>query len=159
VTTSSLTKCCGFGPGRTGWIFGPPDVLDRAESVEEASCGEPPAVWGTAMASALTHADAALERGRALAAAARPVIDAWVEATPDVSWTPPTAGITGLVRIEGLRDSMTFAKRLRAELDCQVVPGAYFGAEGTIRVSFGLPPKDLQAALDVLALGIPPLRA
>ena len=85
-------------------------------------------------------------------------MDAWMAETPLVEWTPPVAGLSGLVRVEGLTDSAAFAARLRAELDVQVVPGSYFGAEGTIRVSFGLPPAQVRAALDVLALGIPPLR-
>jgi aspartate/methionine/tyrosine aminotransferase len=61
------------------------------------------------------------------------------------------------VRIEGLTDSRAFGERLREELDLQVVPGSFFGAEGHVRVSFGLPPRAVAAALDVLALGIPPL--
>lgn len=158
VVTSSFTKCYGAGPLRAGWVLAEPEVIERVESVEEAVCGVPPGPWLATLAAVVPHAGALLERGRALAAAARPVVDAWIASTPDVSWTPPVAGITGLVRVEGLRDSLRFARALRSELGVQVVPGAFFGAEGTIRISFGLPPRELQAALDVLALGIPPLR-
>lgn len=158
VVTGSFTKCCGLGPFRTGWIFADPAILERVEAVEEAVCGVPPGPWLAGIAACLPHVDTLLARGRAIAAARRPIMDAWLAATPHVAWSaPPAAGISGLVRVEGLRDSMTFARRLREELDVQVVPGAYFGAEGTIRVSFGLPEAQLRAALDVLALGIPPL--
>lgn len=154
VSTGSYTKCYGLGPVRAGWIFAPVEVVRRLESVEEAACGVPAAPWMTVLAEIPSRAQPLLDRGRALAAARLPIVERWIEETRGVSWTPPVAGITGLVRIDGLRDSLRFAKRLRSELDVQVVPGAYFGSEGTIRVSFGIEEKPLRDALDVLALGI-----
>jgi aspartate/methionine/tyrosine aminotransferase len=58
------------------------------------------------------------------------------------------------VTVDGLTDSLRFARRLRRELDVQVIPGAFFGVEGTLRLSFGLSPAALQQALDVLTLGL-----
>jgi aspartate/methionine/tyrosine aminotransferase len=157
VVTSSLTKCYGLGGLRAGWLFAPPELLARADLVEEILYGVPPATTTRLAAQALERADDLLARGRAAAAAGRPVIDAWIASTPRVSWVAPDAGITGLVRIEGLTDSKEFGARLREELDLQIVPGSFFGAEGHVRVSFGLPPRAVAAALDVLALGIGPL--
>ena len=157
ITMSSLTKCYGLGGLRAGWLFAPPAVLARADLIEEILYGVPPSTTMRLAAQALERADALLARGRAAAAAGRPVIDAWIASTPRVSWVAPDAGITGLVRIEGLTDSLAFAERVREELDLQIVPGAFFGAEGHVRLSFGLPPRTVAAALDVLALGIPPL--
>jgi aspartate/methionine/tyrosine aminotransferase len=153
IVTSSLTKCYGLGGLRAGWIFAPPEVVARADEIEEILFGVAPSPTIALAAQALLHADELLARGRAFAAAGRPVMDAWIASTPHVSWTPPDAGLSGLVRVEGVTDSMRFAARLREELD------AFVGAEGTIRVSFGLEPKLLQAALDVLAMGIPALRS
>jgi aspartate/methionine/tyrosine aminotransferase len=158
VTMSSLTKCYGIGGPRVGWVMAPPEVRARVESVAEVTYGVDPVPSIALAVAALPRADAILQRSRRVAARARPVIDAWVEETPSTSWRPPDAGITGLVRIDGLTDSMTFARRLREELDVQVVPGAFFGAEGHLRISFGLPPAQLQKCLEVLALGIEPLR-
>jgi aspartate/methionine/tyrosine aminotransferase len=157
IAMSSLTKCYGLGGLRAGWLFAPPEVLEQADLVEEILYGVPPVTTTRLAAQALERADALLARGRAAALAGRPVIDAWMASTPRVSWAAPDAGISGLVRIDGLTDSLAFAGRLREELDLQVVPGAFFGAEGHVRLSFGLPPKTVAAALDVLALGIPPL--
>ncbi len=159
LTCGSLTKCYGLGGVRAGWIFGPPAALERVECVEEITYGVPPAPVVELAAQGMERADELLARGRALAAEARPVMDEWIASTPRVSWVRPDAGLTGLVRIDGLADSRAFASRLRRELDVQVVPGSFFGAEGHIRVSFGLPPAALREALDVLALGIPPLVA
>jgi aspartate/methionine/tyrosine aminotransferase len=154
VTTSSLTKCYGVAGPRCGWIFAPPDVVERLDMVSEITCGVLPSTSHGPAVRGLELADASIARARRTAARALPVIDAWVERTPGVSWTPPDGGHTGLVFVDGLSDSTALSRRLRVELDVQVVPGAYFGCEGSLRVSFGLPPAQLQQALDVLALGL-----
>ncbi|MCG3135564.1 MAG: Histidinol-phosphate aminotransferase [Planctomycetes bacterium] len=154
VATGSFTKCYGVGPVRAGWIIAPPEVIRRVESIEETACGVPSAQWMTVLAEVPSRVQPLLDRSRSTAAARLPVVERWIEETRGVSWMRPAAGITGLLRIEGLRDSIRFARELRAELGVQVVPGAYFGAEGAVRISFGTPEADLRAALDTLALGI-----
>lgn len=154
VCTSSLTKCYGVGGGRIGWIAGPSEVVERADRIVEITHGVDPIPWIDVAVRALERADALLARGREAARRGRRVMDPWVEATPGVSWTPPAGGITGLVHVDGLTDSMDLARRLRADLDVQVVPGGFFGANDALRVSFGLPPARLQAALETLGLGL-----
>ncbi len=154
ICTSSLTKCYGLGGARAGWIAAPPDVLDRAEALVEITHGVDPMPAGDVAIRGLRHADELLGRGRAAARRGRRVMDAWIAATPDVDWVAPAGGITGLVRVAGMTDSMAVARRLRHDLDVQVVPGAFFGADDALRISFGLPPAQLARALETLALGL-----
>lgn len=158
VTTSSLTKCYGLGPLRAGWIFGDGAVLARCDELAEVTAGPPNAAWAHLFASVLPHATRLLDRGRRIAADARPVIDGWIDTQAHVSWTPPAAGITGFLQIDGLKRSARFAESLRRELDVQVIAGSEFGDDAGVRVSFGLAPAELASALDVLALGIGALR-
>jgi aspartate/methionine/tyrosine aminotransferase len=158
VCLSSLTKCYGLGGLRAGWVIADPEIVARADDLAEIAGGAPPTATLHLASRALARGDELLTRGRAFAAVGRPLMDEWMAATPNVSWVPPAAGISGLVRVDGVADSIGFAERLREELDVQVSPGAYFGAEGHVRVSFGLPPKDLAAALCVFGMGIPALR-
>ena len=154
LTVSSLTKCYGVAGARAGWICAPPHVLERIDLITEITCGVPPSTsFGVAL-NGLRCADTLRKRALRTAKRARPVVDAWVDRTDGVSWQAPDAGLTGLVTVDGLTDSLRFARSLRRELDVQVIPGAFFGAEGTLRLSFGLPPASLQQALDVLALGL-----
>lgn len=153
-TVSSLTKCYGVAGARAGWIQAPPAVLTRVDAITEITYGVPPSTGFGVALNGLACADTLRRRSLRTAQRARPVMDAWIERTPGVSWTPPDAGLTGLVRIDGLTDGHALARRLREELGVQVVPGAFFGAEGTLRLSFGLPPAALQEALDVLTLGL-----
>jgi len=154
VCTSSMTKCYGLGGVRAGWIAGPPEVIDRAEALVEITHGVDPIPAGDVAVRGLRHADALLARGRDVARRGRRVMDAWIAATPGIDWVAPAGGITGLVRVEGLTDSMDVARRLRSDLDVQVVAGGYFGADDSLRISFGLPPARLSRALETLALGL-----
>jgi aspartate/methionine/tyrosine aminotransferase len=158
IALSSLTKCYGLGGLRAGWVFADPEILDRAADVADIVHGSHPTATLDLAAHALVHGDAILDRTRGAAAAGRPLMDEWIAATPGVSWVPPAAGLTGLVRIDGVSDSVRLAARLREELDLQVVPGAHFGAEGHLRLSFGRPPADVAAALCVLGMGLGALR-
>ena len=154
ICTSSLTKCYGVGGGRIGWLAASPAVIARADHIVEITHGVDPMPAVDVAIRALEHADRLLARGREFSRRGRRVMDAWVDATPGVSWTPPAGGLTGLVRIDGLTDSMSLARRLRADLDVQVVPGGFFGADDALRISFGLPPAKLQQALETLTLGL-----
>lgn len=154
VTCSSLTKCYGVSGARLGWILAPPRVVDRITALVEITQGAEPAPTVALLDAAVAIARPLLEEGRRIAARGRRVMDAWIEGEPRASWVPPAAGLTGLVHLEGLTDSMAFARDLRRELDVQVVPGAFFDAEGAVRVSFGLPPALLQQALDTFSLGL-----
>jgi len=154
IVTSSLTKCYGWGPARAGWIFGPDEVVRRAEHVREITHGVDPLPSLRAALVGVRNADALLARGRGIAQRARPVMDAWIGGEQRLSWTPPAGGITGLVNVPGCEDSLQLTRRLRADLDVQVVPGRFFCAEGTLRISFGLPPAQLSRALETLSLGL-----
>lgn len=154
VCTSSLTKVYGVSAPRLGWIAAPPAVTRRIAEVRAVVHGVDPVPSIAHAVRALSVADELRARSRRLARRARRVMDGWVEREERVTWVPPDAGLTGLVRVEGLRDSLELARALRRELDVQVVPGAFFGAEGHLRLSFGLPPAALQRALDVLSLGM-----
>jgi aspartate/methionine/tyrosine aminotransferase len=154
VVTNSLTKACGLGQERLGWILGPPHVVARAARIEEVVVGMPPAAWVHTAAAVAPHADRLVATARERAAASRAVVDRWIATTPGVSWVPPAAGFCGLLTIDGLRDSAAFSRRLREELDCQVVPGTWFGTDGAVRIGYSGAPDEVAAALDVLALGI-----
>ncbi len=154
VCTSSMTKCYGVGGGRLGWIAAPPHVIERADRIVEITHGVDPMPVADVALRALAQADALLARGREVARRGRRVMDAWMAATPGVDWVPPAGGITALMHVAGLRDSFAVTRRLRTDLDVQVVAGAHFGSDDALRVSFGLPPARLQRALETLALGL-----
>lgn len=69
--------------------------------------------------------------------------------------SPPAAGLYVFLPIKALgveeMDSIAFCTRVLNEANVAMVPGAPFGAEGYVRLSFGAEPAELQAAVQALA--------
>ncbi len=69
--------------------------------------------------------------------------------------TAPAAGLYVFLPMSALgateTDSMAFCARVLSEANVAMVPGAPFGAEGYVRLSFGAEPAELQAAAEKLA--------
>lgn len=69
--------------------------------------------------------------------------------------TPPAAGLYVFISMAALgvgeTDSIAFCTRVLNEANVAMVPGAPFGAEGYVRLSFGADPTELEAAVQALA--------
>ena len=69
--------------------------------------------------------------------------------------TPPAAGLYVFLPMAALgvteTDSFAFCTRILNEASVAMIPGAPFGAEGYVRLSFVAEPSELQAAVQVLA--------
>jgi aspartate/methionine/tyrosine aminotransferase len=148
VSWSSATKCFGYSSLRAGWI------VTRDESLADALHAsshylhvEYPAATAALATEVLRQAPALRERAESQVRAARRVIDRWIAAEPRVDWIPPSAGLSGLIRLPELMQDVRFAQHLRERYETQVVPGTMFEAPGTVRVSFGLPEGELEQAL------------
>lgn len=84
--------------------------------------------------------------------------DALIEALNqnfNLQLTPPAAGLYVFLPMTALSvtetDSIAFCTRVLNEANVAMVPGAPFGAEGYVRLSFGAEPVELQAAVQALA--------
>ena len=62
----------------------------------------------------------------------------------------PEAGITGLVKLPEGMSGRDLAVRGRERGRVYLVPGEFFGAPGTVRLSFGAGEDRVQAGLDRL---------
>ena len=148
IVTSSLTKAHGLGGLRIGWILADPGKIERITNWNDLICPAHP-VPSIAVATAyLPRAAEFLTRTRAMVEERLAQADRWVRARRDVSWVTPAGGITGFLRLENSLDSEAFAEHAWARHGVRVIPGAYFGAKGHVRISYGLPARDLEAALD-----------
>jgi aspartate/methionine/tyrosine aminotransferase len=159
VATSGLTKAHGLGGLRIGWILAPRDVVERVSAVNDLVCPAHPTPSIAIALAYLPKAAEASERTRAEAAERLAVADAWVASREDVSWVRPAGGLTGLLRLRGAFDGDRLARHALARHGVQVIPGSFFGAPGHVRVSYGLPPGDLRAALDSLGRALDDLAA
>lgn len=148
VSWSSTTKCFGFSALRTGWIVTAERDAAQAFRLAANYFHVDPPLASLAMATQVMQRAPALEQLAARAIApARAIIDRWIAEESRVDWVPPSAGQTGLVRLPELTSDVAFARHLRDAYDTQVVPGSMFEAPGFVRVSFNLPPEQLEQAL------------
>lgn len=148
VSWSSSTKVFGFSALRTGWIVAGNDDVARAIRLATDYLHVHAPVATTMLGTRVLKAAAELEAAAAgQAARGREIVETWLQSEARVSWVPPTAGITGCLRLPHFLQDLPFAEHLRGRYDTQVVPGAMFECPGYIRVSFGIEPGDLQQGL------------
>ena len=88
----------------------------------------------------------------------RAVLRTWAASNERLSLVAPRAAAMALVRYSHEISSVELTDRLREEQSVLVVPGSHFGIEGTLRIGYGVPSEDLEAALGritVLLDGLP----
>ena len=141
ITTGSVSKALGLQGLRTGWLIcrDPGLVMDAVILRENSS--EIMNVLGEHLAEIALSPERlvpALERARAQGRANLARLDAFVEATPGLSWRVPRAGLIGLARLpEGL-DGEDFARRLLAPpYRTFLLPGSAYGEPQHIRLGVG----------------------
>lgn len=147
VVTNSLTKAHGLGGLRVGWILAAPALVESIARWNDI-VNPAHAVPSLAVAKAyLPSAAARVAVTRARADAHRALTIDWVRGRRDVAWSAPDGGITGLLALPPGTDDVAFAETARRDFDVVVVPGRFFRAPGHVRLSFGLAPDALPAAL------------
>ncbi|CAL8469890.1 g9432 [Coccomyxa elongata] len=151
ICVGSLSKAFGLPGLRLGWLVGPPDFVEQAWRRHE---------YATIAASTVSMhlAEIALApeaRGRLLARNRRLIRDGyarlsrWVESSEGLlSMWPPDATALGFVRYHLNAPSVKVAHALRTKGDVLVGAGAHFGIEHHLRITHGLEPHVLEAALE-----------
>jgi len=148
VSWSSTTKAFGFSALRAGWVV--TRDLELAQALRAASLYfhvDSPLASIALATRVMRHAPALAARAQRSIARVKTVVDRWIANEPRVTWVPPSAGQTGLIRLPDLMQDLAFAQHLRERYDTQVVPGAMFEAPGAVRLSFNLPVDRLEQAL------------
>lgn len=148
ISWSSTTKAFGFGALRAGWIVS-----------RNKACAEAMAMAAHYLQVDMPHAslelatrvlcNSAMLEGHAQKACARglQMVSDWIEREPRLSWVRPAAGASCVIRLPDLLSDQAFAEHLRATHDTQVVPGSFFEAPGTVRLSFAGDPELLSEGL------------
>ncbi|MFK7870246.1 MAG: pyridoxal phosphate-dependent aminotransferase [Roseobacter sp.] len=141
ITTGSVSKALGLQGLRTGWMIcqDPQLIMDAVILRENSSeimniMGETiaeialrPDRYSTALAKARQDGQANLRR-----------LQGWVDATPQITWVPPQAGLIGLGRLPEGVDSDALARRVLGEpYRTFVMPGSAYGQSSYIRLGVG----------------------
>lgn len=151
IACGSLSKAYGLPGLRLGWVLAPPDILEECAARQD---------YTTITAGMLANhlAEYALEpenlsriqqRTRHLLQEGYATLEEWGrEQGERFTWVPPQAGAIAFIRYQPPVRSEEFILRLAEVESTYAAPGAHFGVEQHIRISYGLPPTFLREALD-----------
>lgn len=152
----SFSKAWAMTGWRLGWLIGPEDLYPKiAQLIAVNNTGATTfAQWGGL--AAITEGDDFIAEMVACCREGRDVVDEFVRGHNAITWARPEGAFYGFLAIEGLTDSLSFAKALLAETRVGVAPGMAFGVPGDpeierhIRICFAQDKTRLQEALDRL---------
>ena len=147
VSSGSMSKSYSLAGLRTGWVAGPPEVIQRCLDVRDyttISCGELDDVLATV---ALEHVDAVLERSLAIVRGNLALVDEWLAGEPRLHCVRPRAGTTALIRYDHAPTSVDLCQELFDFNGAFVVPGIAFGEERSLRLGYACARETLVGGL------------
>jgi aspartate aminotransferase len=155
AVVGSFSKTYAMTGWRIGYALGPQAVLDGLAAIQSHATSNPTSFAMTGALAALRDAEpdvrAMLDEFRVR----RDLVVEGLNAIPGVSCRPPAGAFYAFPRVaDRYRDgegSTGFAERLLEEARVAVVPGAAFGDDAHIRLSFACSRDDLRLGLERMA--------
>jgi aspartate/methionine/tyrosine aminotransferase len=152
IAINSFSKSWSMTGWRLGWITAPPALGPALEKLNEFNISHPTTFvqWGgvAALEEGEAYVGALVERYRR----ARDLVFQRLGAMRRVRLAPPEAAFYFFFAVEGMDDSLAFARRLVHECKVGLAPGSAFGAagEGRLRLCYATSLPKLTEALDRL---------
>ncbi len=153
IQVNSFSKTWAMTGWRLGWLVAPAafgEVLDQL--IEFSTSGSQAFLQEGALAALGPEGDAfaaeMIERCRI----GGEIVFQRLSALPRVAIARPTASFYAFFRVEGVEDSLAFAKRILEETGVGLAPGSAFGpgGEGHLRLCYASAPDRIAAAMDRL---------
>jgi aspartate/methionine/tyrosine aminotransferase len=152
MAVNSITKCLGVPWARAGWLLSPKEAAERAALIDLYTVGlAPPSAWAWG-ATALTTADALLERARRLQAGKRELVnDFALRQAGKLAWNPPPeqGWFAWFTDARGRHLTSVIERGIEA-LGVVVSPGEFFGDPRSFRLSWTAAPEIVAAGLERL---------
>lgn len=153
IVINSFSKSWAMTGWRLGWLTHPLSVGTYLANLVEFNTSGTPAFLQHAGVTAVRNGEdlvaSMVERCRR----GRDVIGNCLADLPRVRYSPPEAAFYAFFAVDGMTNSLDFAKRLVHEAGVGVAPGTAFGPEGEgfLRLCFARAPETLEAAAERLA--------
>ena len=150
LCTAGLSKAYGLPGLRTGWVVGPPKMVERLWGYHDYTSIGPSMLTDRLASVALEPERRAwiLNRTREILLRNYPAMHAWLESHADsFSHVPPKAGAIAWAGLRSGRNSARMAEELREKKGVLLVAGEQLGMESFVRFGFGGDPDHLQKAL------------
>jgi aspartate/methionine/tyrosine aminotransferase len=155
IVCNSFSKTWVMTGWRLGWLVVPEGARDAiTELVEVMHSGVAPFIQHAGVAA--VRDTEAMSRFREHCADGRTLVGEALSGINRVHYAAPDGAFYAFVGVEGLTDSLAFAKRLVHEQKVAVAPGVAFGdaGEGYLRICFAQSANKLQSAMERLRNGL-----
>lgn len=157
VVVNSFSKTWAMTGWRLGWLVGPPEIVAvMGKLIQYNVSGAPTFIQHAAVTAVREGEDFARSMTERYRAGRALVLDA-LRGLNRVQVAPPEGAFYAFIKVDGMKDSVAFAKEILAKTKVGLAPGAAFGVggEGHLRLCFAASRDRLAPALERL---IPILR-
>jgi aspartate aminotransferase len=153
IVVNSFSKSWAMTGWRLGWLAVPPDLLPIMEKLVEFNSSGSPTFLQHAGIVAIRDGEDFVARFVARCRAARDIAIDGLSACRRVEVVRPEGAFYAFLRVDGMTDSLAFAKEALARAKVGLAPGSAFGpmGEGYLRLCFARDPQQVAAAVARLA--------
>ncbi|MBI4473154.1 MAG: pyridoxal phosphate-dependent aminotransferase [Acidobacteria bacterium] len=152
LVVNSFSKTYNMTGWRLGYAIGDERIIKLMTKVEEFIISSPPAMIQQAGIVALRDGEPYVQEIRDRYAQRRKIVMDRISQMPGLSVPTPQGAFYVFPQVNGVTDSMAFARKLLKETGVAIAPGMAFGphGEGYIRISFASSEEVLVPALELL---------
>ncbi len=145
IALSTVTKVCGLGTLRVGWIVGAPDLLDRFAGVKDYTTGGGSVLSQTIATWALGRWDFFLRRAKRILDVNRRIAMEALRETPALQGAVPSCG--SVLFPHSTVNVAKLANRLLKQHRTVIAEGRFFGVPDHFRLGLGGETQDLKRGL------------
>jgi aspartate aminotransferase len=152
IVVNSFSKNWAMTGWRLGWLTAPADLLPQLEKLVEFNTSGSPTFLQHAGIVAIRDGEPFIESFVARCRAARDVAIDGLTACRRVEVARPEGAFYAFFRVDGMMDSLAFAKEALRRTKVGLAPGSAFGpmGEGFLRLCFARDPRQVGEAIERL---------
>lgn len=152
IVVNSFSKSWAMTGWRLGWMVLPPDLLPTVEKLIEFNTSGSPTFLQRAAIVAIRDGEPFIRSFVARCRDAREAAVAALQSCRRVDIARPEGAFYAFPRIDGVTDSVAFAKEVLAKTKIGLAPGSAFGpmGEGHLRICFARSPEAIATAVERL---------
>jgi len=152
IVVNSFSKSWAMTGWRLGWMVISPDLLPTMEKLIEFNTSGSPTFLQHAAITAIRDGEPFIHSFVARCRDAREITVAALQSCRRVAIARPEGAFYAFFRVDGVADSVAFAKELLAKTQIGLAPGSAFGpmGEGYLRLCFARAPGAIAAAVERL---------
>src|SRR5436853_7418847 len=152
IVVNSFSKNWAMTGWRLGWLAAPSDLLPQLEKLVEFNTSGSPTFLQHAGVVAIRDGEKFIAEFVARCRAARDVAVDALQACRRVEVVTPEGAFYAFPRVDGVKDSLEFAKEVLRRTKVGMAPGSAFGpmGEGFLRLCFARDPQQVGEAIERL---------